>query len=93
MLLTRKAERKGKAIVLKTELCSGAFEALSSHNAALHDKLVLEGIRRLANEVELIVLAQASMARLIPQLGDQISVPILSSIKSGVEQAKAILGA
>jgi Asp/Glu/hydantoin racemase len=93
MLLMRKAEEKGKTIILKTELCSGAFEALSSHNGALHDKLVLEGIGRLANEVELIVLAQASMARLIPQLEDRISVPILSSIRSGVEQAKAILGA
>jgi Asp/Glu/hydantoin racemase len=91
-LLSMKARARSKDITLKTELCEGAFEALSHKDTATHDKLVLEGIRKTASNVELIVLAQASMARLVPRLGNEISIPILSSLPSGVEQAKAVLG-
>jgi len=90
-LLLQKARNNQKDIVIRTELCEGAFEAVSRGNTQEHDNLVLKGIRNIAKEVELIVLAQASMARLIPHLGDQIKIPILSSPKSGVEQIKKIL--
>lgn len=92
-LLIRKATTKGKTISIKEQLCQGAFEALSKRDEATHDKLVLDGIRKIASDVELIILAQASMARLIPQVGDGVRIPILSSLPSGVEQAKAVLGA
>lgn len=91
-LLRAKAKNKGKTIEVTSELCKGAFEALSRKDTATHDQLVLEGIRRTAETTELIVLAQASMARIIPQLGDQFKVPILTSLRSGVEQVKAALG-
>ncbi len=89
-LLLQKARNNRKEIVIETELCEGAFEAVSRGDTQLHDKLVLEGIRKIADKVELLVLAQASMARLIPNLGDEIRIPILSSPKSGVEQIKKI---
>jgi len=89
-LLRAKAQKKGKTIEVTTELCKGAFEALSNKDTATHDRLALEGIRRTAQTTELIVLAQASMARIIPQLGDQLKVPILTSLRSGVEQVKAV---
>lgn len=92
MLLLRKAEAKGKEITIKTELCQGAFEALYAKDTARHDELVLEGIRRTAQETDLVVLAQASMARIVPQIGQQVKVPVLTSIRSSVEQAKAVLG-
>ena len=91
-LLRAKAKKAGKPIEVTSELCKGAFEALSKKDTATHDQLVLEGIRRTAQATELIVLAQASMARIIPQLGDQFKVPILTSLKSGVEQVKSVLG-
>ena len=92
MLLLRKAEAKGKKITIKTELCQGAYDALFAHDTAKHDKLVLEGIRRTAQDTDVIVLAQPSMARIVPQIGVQVKIPVLTSIKSGVEQAKAALG-
>jgi Asp/Glu/hydantoin racemase len=91
-LLLAKAEARGRQVQISTELCSGAFEALSRKDTATHDRLVLEGIRRTAETVDLIVLAQASMARIVPQLGDELRVPILTSLRSGVEQAKSALG-
>lgn len=91
-LLAAKAEARGSKVQISTELCRGAFEALSKKDTATHDQLVLEGIRRTAETVDLIVLAQASMARIVPQLGDQLRVPILTSLRSGVEQVKPVLG-
>jgi Asp/Glu/hydantoin racemase len=91
-LLRAKAVSKGKNVQVTTELCKGAFEALSKKDTATHDQLVLEGIKRTAQGTDLIVLAQASMARIIPQLGDQFKVPILTSLRSGIEQVKPLLG-
>jgi len=91
-LLRAKAERKGKKIQVTAELCKGAFEALAMKDTTTHDRLVLEGIKRTAQNTELIVLAQASMARIVPQLGDQFTVPILTSLRSGVEQLKPLIG-
>ncbi len=90
-LLLQKARRKSKDIIIKTEVCEGAFEAVSHGDTALHDELVLKGISNLASDVDLIVLAQASMARLLPQLPKEITTPILSSPRSGVEQARKAL--
>ena len=90
-LLRAKAASKGKTVQVTAELCKGAFEALSRKDTATHDQLVLEGIKRTAQATDLIVLAQASMARIVPQLGDQFKVPILTSLRSGVEQVKPLL--
>lgn len=92
MLLLQKAEAKGKKISLTTDLCPGAFDAISAHDTAKHDKLVLEGISRAAQGSDLIVLAQPSMTRIVPQIGPEIKIPVLTSIKSGVEQVKGVLG-
>lgn len=88
-LLLKKAEMKNKKVELTTELCSGAFDALSNGDLSVHDKLVLEGIRRATKSTDLVVLAQVSMARIMPQIKD-IQIPILTSLRSGVEQVKPV---
>ena len=90
-LLLKKAEMKNKRIELTTELCKGAFDALSNGDIATHDKLVSQGIRRTTESAELVVLAQASMARIIPQIKD-VRIPVLTSLRSGIEQVKPVLG-
>jgi Asp/Glu/hydantoin racemase len=87
-LLHAKAQARGKMVVVKPELCQGAFEALSNNDTVTHDQLVLEGIKRTAQSTDLILLAQASMARIIPQLGDRFPVPVLTSLRTGIEQVK-----
>lgn len=79
-LVARRAQLANKEIVLKTKLCKGAFEALMSGNADMHDKMVADALKELSNDVDVIVLAQASMARVVDSLpqADRI-VPILSS--------------
>ncbi|KAB8195338.1 hypothetical protein FH608_013360 [Nonomuraea phyllanthi] len=74
--------REPRAVV--PHLCEGAFEALRAGDAARHDALVADGFRALAGQVDVVVLAQASMARVVEKVGGD--VPVLSSPRSGVAQ-------
>ena len=85
-LVERRAKRAGKDIELKAVVCEGAFDALMAGDAAKHDFIVAEALKSLAQEVDLILLAQASMARVVDSLSeaDKI-VPILTSPPSALE--------
>jgi Asp/Glu/hydantoin racemase len=73
-------------------LCEGAYDAVTSGNPARHDQLVAESLTALVPRVDAIVLAQASMARVVRQIPPEaITVPVLSSPRSGVERARDIL--
>jgi Asp/Glu/hydantoin racemase len=73
-------------INVTAKLCEGAFEAVISGDAATHDKIVSEGILGLIAQVDVIVLAQASMARVINTLpADKVTVPVLSSPRLAIE--------
>jgi len=77
-----------------TKLCEGAFEAVISGDLATHDKIVAEGILELAGRVDVIVLAQASMARAADALpSSKATVPILSSPRPAIEYLATVLSA
>lgn len=79
-LVQRRAALAGKEILLNTRLCEGAFEALMSGDAAKHDELVTQALYQLTKEVDVILLAQASMARVVDTLKNEgKNVPILAS--------------
>jgi Asp/Glu/hydantoin racemase len=71
-------------------IAEGAFEALLSGDAAKHDEIVKGTISALTEQVDVVVLAQASMARLVPQL-QGVRIPVLSSPQSGVAALKRAL--
>ncbi|MBM1105624.1 aspartate/glutamate racemase family protein [Aurantibacter crassamenti] len=79
-LVKRRAEAAGKKVTITSILCEGAFEALMSGDAAKHDETVATALKSLIKEVDVIVLAQASMARVVDTLTeDEKSIPILAS--------------
>ena len=79
-LVRRRAELAGKNVMISSKLCEGAFEALMTGNAAKHDEMVASALKELMKEVDVIVLAQASMARVVDGLSaDEKVVPILAS--------------
>jgi Asp/Glu/hydantoin racemase len=79
-LVQRRAAVVGKDIQLKAVLCEGAFEALMGGNPALHDQMVAKALKELSTQVDVIVLAQASMARVVDTLSESEKiVPILAS--------------
>lgn len=85
-LLLRRAAAARRVPAVAARVCAGAFAALSQGDRAAHDAIVRAEITELANEVDVIVLAQASMARVLegPD-APAIGVPVLSSPELGVK--------
>ena len=81
-------------VEIVTELIEGAFAALKAGELERHDELVRAGLRRLVPRADVIVLAQASMARVAATLApeDTQGRRILASPKLGVERAAERLG-
>lgn len=91
-LVRRRALVAGKEIELVPVLCEGAFEALMSGDAATHDQKVGDALKKLANEVDVILLAQASMARVVDTLAESDKkVPILASPPIAMEYLATVL--
>ncbi len=91
-LVKRRAIAANKEIELKPVLCEGAFEALMSGDAATHDTKVAEALKQLSKEVDVILLAQASMARVVGNLDEADKlVPILASPTIAIEHIAGLL--
>lgn len=91
-LLHEKAAEEQQRIEVLECLCKGAFEKVIAGDTAEHDRIVSEALLSLTQTVDLVVLAQASMARVVSQLPpDQVRVPVLSSPELAVEQARELL--
>src|SRR5579872_3466916 len=72
------AEADKRDIEVIQYLCEGAFDAVRSGDTDTHDRLVLDGLRAIMDRVDVVVLAQASMARMADLLAEEDRrVPIL----------------
>jgi Asp/Glu/hydantoin racemase len=91
-LIRRRADdlggRSGE-LQITTRLCEGAFDALKAGRTDIHDALVLEALRDFLPTMDVVVLAQASMARVAASLtpDERSGPPILSSPHLGVLRA------
>lgn len=92
-LLKQKASETGKEISISTALCPEAFQAILRGDTERHDQMVMEKATELAREVDLILLAQGSMARLAFPLSQRVSIPVLSSPSLFMERLKLMLQA
>ena len=91
-LVRRRAIFAGKKIELTSKLCEGAFDALMSGNPEHHDESVASALKELSQQVDVILLAQASMARVVNQLSnDDKKVPILTSPELAVQHLADVL--
>lgn len=91
-LILRRAVSAGKKIELTSRLCEGAFDALMSGDAAKHDVIVTAALKELSQQVDVIVLAQASMARVVDGLAEaDRRVPILASPGIAVDYLATVL--
>ena len=80
LLLEQQAKASNKAIKTRLKLVDNALEALLSGKGEHHDDLVKEAVMNLSPQVDVVILAQASMARvlhIIPE-SDRV-IPILTS--------------
>jgi Asp/Glu/hydantoin racemase len=91
-LVKRRAAAAGKTIELETVLCEGAFDALMSGDAATHDAMVAKALRDLSAKTDVIVLAQASMARVADNLAaEDKKVPILASPGIAIQHIASVI--
>lgn len=91
-LVRRRALAANKSIEITSKLCVGAFDALMGGEPEKHDALVAGALKELAREVDVILLAQASMARVVGQLSEKDKkVPILASPPIAMEYLAKIL--
>lgn len=91
-LVKRRAALIGKDIQLTPTVVDGAFEALMSGDAAKHDELVADALRKMARQVDVILLAQASMARVVDSLSeDDKTVPIVASPPNAIKYLASVI--
>ena len=90
--LEAEAERRGRRVSVELVLVEGAMSALQAGDGDTHDRLVREAVLALMPRVDGVVLAQASMARVLQVLPQaERSVPVLSSPHLALERVLAIL--
>jgi Asp/Glu/hydantoin racemase len=91
-LIRRTARDAGREVEIVEQLCDGAYAALRAGDRDRHDALVRAGYEALRGRVDVVVLAQASMARILdalPEAGRHAEV--LSSPGGAVERALAVM--
>ncbi len=93
-LVRARAALMNKSVTVESVWCEGAFPALMAGDFATHDSLVQKHLKELMPSVQVVVLAQASMARALDGLPEpERTVPILTSPRLGVMRAAEILQA
>jgi Asp/Glu/hydantoin racemase len=91
-LVLKVAAERGIDIEIIEQLCEGAFEAVMAGDGDTHDRIVGEGLTTALKGVDAIVLAQASMARVLNTLpAGALKVPAFSSPELGVELVREVL--
>lgn len=90
-LVLSKAAAASRSATVRRYLVEGAFDVLLAGDSAAHDRMVMDTIERAASENDAVILAQASMARLVPLLPAARRDPVLSSLPSGIIALKEAL--
>jgi len=89
-LIKERAALQGKKAEVEVVLCKGAFDARFRGDSATHDRIVKKQLYKLVERVQVVVLAQASIAQLVDRI-PRLGVPILSSPRLGIQRLKETL--
>ncbi len=90
-LIASVAMESGRSPQIIQRLCPGAFDVLMAGDRPAHDQMIADQAAELAKDVDVIVLAQASMNRLVARLQAETGLAILSSPRTGVENLARIV--
>lgn len=93
-LLNEAAAEAATEIEIVQDVSPEAYAALLTGDTTTHDELLLAAVERLEQQgVAAIVLAQVSMARILPRIDGRVSVPVLSSLHTSLEAIREALDA
>jgi Asp/Glu/hydantoin racemase len=86
------AAARGKDVLIVESVAEGAFAIGTAGDAAAHDRMVVEAAERIAGQVDVICLAQVSMALARAAVQAKVKLPVLTSPATAVSRLKALLG-
>lgn len=89
-LIEATAAATGREVTLLARLCEGAFAHLAAGDRETHDRRVREAFEEVAPQVDLVVLAQASMADALPAAA-RAGGAVLTSPELGIAAVAATL--
>ncbi|HMQ32349.1 MAG TPA: aspartate/glutamate racemase family protein [Chloroflexaceae bacterium] len=92
-LLERQAAQSGLPISLRTALVDDAYRRLMAGDREGHDAALAAALAELAPSVDCVVLAQASMARVLPALPEEQRAKFLTSPRLAMERVRDVLAA
>lgn len=93
-LVRKIAAERGADIEIVEHVCPGAFDAVMAGDGATHDRIVTQALTEAMAGMDTIVLAQASMARVVDALPEgSVAATVLSSPELGMHRARDVLAA
>ena len=87
-LLHTKAVAAGREVEITPLLIEGAYQKLMAGDREGHDNLLIEKLQELARETDIVVLAQASMARVLPRIPAAERDKFMSSPRLAMERVR-----
>ncbi|MFQ5842154.1 MAG: aspartate/glutamate racemase family protein [Thermodesulfobacteriota bacterium] len=87
-LIEEKSQRQGKEVVLDSSLCERARQFLDEGNPEGHDRILREEIEKSLKKFDLVILAQASMGRVLDTLDVEKRRSVFTSPALAVEHIK-----
>lgn len=88
--IQRLAARRKREVQVVAKVAEGAYEANARGEAELHNTLIAEEAKSIADQVDVIILAQGSMAKMEQALREATGLPVYSSPRLCVEEVCAI---
>ncbi|WHZ56043.1 aspartate/glutamate racemase family protein [Metabacillus hrfriensis] len=90
-LIKEKAGECNKNVEIQAVLAEEAYQHLISGDKESHDAILAVALTKLASEADIVVLAQASMARVVTKLPLKQQDMFLTSPELGMERVKKII--
>ena len=90
-LINQVAEKKGKPVKVKSKLISEAFDFFLQGDMDNHDHLVKSAGLELAQQSDVLVLAQASMSHLAAEIEKASGTPTLTSPQIAMDALKKMV--
>jgi Asp/Glu/hydantoin racemase len=86
------AKDRGVEVRVVESVAEGAFAVGNAGDAATHDRMVVEAAQRIADQADVLCLAQVSMALARGAVQAKVKVPVLTSPATAVAGLKRLLG-
>lgn len=91
-LIQEESAEQGRKTEVKTLLCPGAFDALRRDDMVTHDRIVLEYASQMMDEVDVILVPQPSMDKVMKEVPEASRrVPIVASVHKSAQRLKEAL--